>query len=198
MQYMTQHVSVPDGFYAYMYLRENGTPYYIGKGKGRRAFNKSHGVHRPSDMSRILIFSRESESAALETERELISNWGRLDNETGCLRNLTNGGEQGPTGMVVSVETRLKKSKGMMGRSHPCPDHLKPHISAFQREYQRTHTNAGRFQSGHEAWNTGVSLHHNGSITSGDPRIALTKTPEAIAKQSASLRENWKKRKCAS
>jgi hypothetical protein len=84
-------------FYAYLWLREDGTPYYAGKGSGYRAFKNTPDrcVYRPVNSARILVFYRSSEQEAFDTEKELIRNWGRLDLGTGCLRNRTDGGEGG-------------------------------------------------------------------------------------------------------
>ncbi len=92
-------------FYVYLWLRTGGTPYYVGKGTGRRGFKQSgHRVRKPSS-DHILVEFYASEQDALFAEMFLIAAYGRMDQHTGCLANLTDGGE-GPVGMKHSLETR--------------------------------------------------------------------------------------------
>jgi hypothetical protein len=83
-------------YYTYAYLREDGSPYYIGKGKGQRAFDKHNGFSPPSNLSRIRIYPMLDEDTALAYERYLIDFWGRKDIGTGILWNRTDGGENPP------------------------------------------------------------------------------------------------------
>lgn len=80
-------------FYVYFWLREDGTPYYVGKGKEDRACDENHNVSCPTSSDRILIQEMTTEDEAYEAEIFFISYYGRIDLGTGCLRNLTDGGE---------------------------------------------------------------------------------------------------------
>jgi hypothetical protein len=96
-------------FYVYMYLREDGTPYYVGKGKGKRAYSPDRTTPRPSKDKIVFPYTNLTEEESFQREKELIAEYGRKDNGTGILRNLTDGGE-GASGVLVSEETRKKIS----------------------------------------------------------------------------------------
>ena len=98
-------------FYTYLWLREDGTPYYAGKGKGRRAYRKGC----PSNIENILIQEWPDEGGALEGEKILIAIYGRKDQGTGILRNLTDGGD-GVSGMKQSEHAKKRVSETQTGR----------------------------------------------------------------------------------
>jgi hypothetical protein len=108
----------PKNYYVYMYLREDGTPYYIGKGTKKRAWNNNgRKWKRPEDASRIKIHTDNlTEDQALSLEIELIAEYGRKDNDTGILRNLTDGGE-GTSGRVHTEDTKNKISQSHVGKA---------------------------------------------------------------------------------
>jgi hypothetical protein len=78
--------------YVYAYLREDLTPYYIGKGVGKR-YKDTHTVAVPP-LDRIEFIQKQlTDAEAIALEIELIAKYGRKDLGTGILRNLTDGGE---------------------------------------------------------------------------------------------------------
>lgn len=78
-------------FYVYAYMRADGTPYYIGRGTGKRMHNKNHNVALPPYERRIVLMEALTTQEADEWEMDLISILGRKQHG-GCLRNLTDGG----------------------------------------------------------------------------------------------------------
>jgi hypothetical protein len=101
-------------FYTYLWLRYDGTPYYVGKGRDNRGFiNDGHCVHCPDDSSRILIQYHPSEQEAFEAEVFFISYFGRKDLGTGILYNRTDGGE-GNSGYIYEVKNLVGKRFGKL------------------------------------------------------------------------------------
>jgi hypothetical protein len=140
-------------FYSYLWLRADGTPYYAGKGKGNRAFTgRGHNLRSPCDNARILVFPMASEAEAFESEMALIDLFGRKDLGTGCLRNLTSGGE-GAAGMIVSAATRQKQSVAKKGK----PSNWKGKKASLKTRKQQSES-AKRRGCKLAGWNRGVPV----------------------------------------
>lgn len=108
-------------FYTYAYLREDGTPYYVGKGKGRRINSTSYRKFPPPpEDRRIFLKQNLTQEEAFKHEIYLISVLGRKDLGTGILRNLTDGGDGGGPmkGRQHSEETKNKMRLTKLGKKH--------------------------------------------------------------------------------
>lgn len=90
------------------------SPYYVGKGRGKRCYlNAGRTIQLPKDKNRIRkVKENLTEEESFELERLLIKFYGRIDNGTGILRNLTDGGE-GMAGHLPSKESNDKRSQSI-------------------------------------------------------------------------------------
>ena len=106
----------PNRFYTYAYLREDRTPYYIGKGQGKRIYQIDGKPCNKPPKNRIIFLKRNlTEEDAFRHEVYMISVFGRKDLGPGILHNRSDGGE-GPSN--PSEETRKKMSESKRGKKH--------------------------------------------------------------------------------
>lgn len=136
-----------NNFYTYAYLREDRTPYYIGKGKGRRIRNRSHNVSVPPKDRILFLKENLSEQEAFRHETYMISVLGRKNNGTGILRNLTDGGE-GSSGAMRSEETRRKIGERLRGLKRG--EEFKVKISEANKGKKRNEEQKRRMSEAHK------------------------------------------------
>ena len=100
----------PNRFYTYAYLREDRTPYYIGKGTRDRITDKRKTIKPPKDKSRIIFLKQNlTEEETFKHEIYMIAVFGRKDLGTGVLHNRTDGGEG--TSNIIRDENWKKNQK---------------------------------------------------------------------------------------
>jgi len=106
-------------YYTYAYLREDGTPYYIGKGKGKRAYQPYSRNAKCPPKERILFLKINlTEEEAFRHEVYMIAVLGRKDIGTGILRNMSNGGE-GSAGHKMSEKRKQEMKQIYAGEGNP-------------------------------------------------------------------------------
>jgi len=198
-------------FYTYLWLREDGSPYYVGKGKGDRAF-EDHGWGRPpKDSSRIILQYWLDESTALAFEIYQIDFWGRKDLGIGILRNMTDGGENPPKSRkgkrqpATSEATKLKLSRILTGMKKPprTLDHRRKLSLANQNKpsYERTNETLGLQSEAQKGKPRPYCVGHRNYCTpEGVERMRASKigskaSPETRATMAKSAVTGWAKRR---
>ena len=105
------------GVFVYCYLSKKLRPYYVGVATNRMRPISPHSFQIPKDRRLIRIMKAGlTWDEAADWERRYIAHYGRVDQQTGCLWNMTDGGE-GVPGRVVSEETKALQSKKARVRS---------------------------------------------------------------------------------
>jgi hypothetical protein len=168
-----------NNYYVYAYLRDNMSPYYVGKGTGNRAYQKNKKTHKfvniPKDKTKIVyLVENLTEEDALIKEKEIIKKYGRKI-DGGILVNISEGGEKGYAAMKGKNHT--EESKNKMSNSH----------------------------KGRNAWNkgkTGVQIHSDetkqkiSTISKGNKsRTGQKQSEEERNKKSESLKKYYAERR---
>ena len=103
----------PDGFYTYAYIREDGRPWYVGKGVGRRAWRPHGGKRRwmpPAGEFILILKWGLTNEQALRHECYLIATLGREVDGGMLAANRSVGGESGALGVKHSLESLAEKA----------------------------------------------------------------------------------------
>jgi hypothetical protein len=184
-------------YYTYAYLREDGTPYYIGRGKEGRAF-ATHKISRPS-RDRILFLKKDLTFAeSVNHERYMIFVLGRKDLGTGILRNLTDGGE-GVTNLALEAKRKIsEKRKGQVNRTGPHTPEARAKMSASHsgKVLSQDHKdNIAKAMKGRTLSESTREKLKKSRSRQTPPTLGQKRTSEQKAKMSEAAKLRWAKQK---
>ena len=155
-------------FYTYVWKDSSGSPFYVGKGKGRRAgevypYRRSKefmDVYARGGCAVEIVGEFAHESDAHVHEIELIDKYGK-QRTGGVLVNKTSGG-QGQSGRVVSEETKRKLRAAHLGRE-------------LSIEHRSKIGDAHRGNSLSPEWRSNISEGRKGMVFSDEHRANIGK-----------------------
>jgi hypothetical protein len=176
----------PD-FYVYAWLRPDGKPFYIGKGRRGRdrsektnnsLFMRTLAKLRRSGHEPVVVRLHEclDEKEAHRLECLEIAKYGRRNIGTGILTNLTDGGE-GVAGWVPSEETRAKLRLAHTGKVLS-PEHRAKVLHIVSNRSAETRAKMSASQKGRKHTEATLALMRENNAM---------KNPEHRAKVSAAL-----------
>lgn len=180
--------------YAYFcFDPRDGEVFYVGKGRGKRAFRHVDGRSQNALVARriaklkdagfvpvVELLPAATDEAAFALEHRLVAMFGRHDKGAGTLLNRTDGGD-GPKGRVFTAEEKAAIAARLKGRP----------VSAATRE-KLSATNKAKVD---DAYRAAVSERLRGHEVTAETRAKIgaagrgrRQSPESIAKRAAAHR----------
>ena len=185
-------------YYVYQYVRDDQTPYYIGKGKDDRAWvshRRSNGAEiKPKDNSRIQIIKENlTEQEAWDLETELIQKY-ELKENGGILVNLTYGGEGGtPCKALREHWSKVKKGIPKPPRTEEHRKNLSESCKGVPKPRTKEHQDVWTAASTAN-WANNTERKKQVSAM-GKANKGRKHTPEALEKKRVAMKAYWAQRK---
>jgi len=163
--------------------KDNNEIFYVGIGKLKRAYENKPD-RRNSIWNKIvsktnytieIIHKNLSWENACELEKQYIKQYGRINNKTGILANMTDGGD-GAVGVVVSKETKDKiVSTRRKNNSYNVSKETRKKLSKISKSQWSTMTKEQK-----EERNKKVSEANKGKVLSDETRKKISKNRKGI------------------
>ena len=176
-------------YYTYAYLREDGTPYYIGRGKHHSGYkyqrmSAKHTCSIPPQERRIILKDNLSKEQAIKHEEYMIDLFGLCCDKTGILRNCVRDSRGGSyEGRKLSEETKQKMSMSMKKRWES---------GLYDTEEYRNKISESNRKNPRVKQHTEETKQKQREASSGRPQSEKTKK-----KRSESIKKWWTERKLA-
>jgi len=183
--------------YVYQHIRKDtNQPFYIGIGSDLSFYRANKFSERNEIWERIknkteilveILHNNIEWEEACEIEIQLIKKYGRINNKTGILSNMTDGGE-GTLNKVISDDTRYLLGNGVRGKQRTDESRLKQSITSKGIKKTKEHSEKirqyrlGKKMSeeskkkmsenskGRQTWNKGVKFSEESKIKMRDSK----------------------------